>query len=87
MLFDFLLALAMEGAVTGAQQAALPRPLRALLMLLVTVFFTAVAAFMLVCTVRLDGGLALRLICLAVGAGCAVYLAVFLRRAWKIWKN
>ena len=70
MLFDFLLALAMEGAVTGAQQAALPRPLRALLMLLVTVFFTAVAAFML-----------------AVGTGCAVYLAVFLRRAWKIWKT
>ena len=34
-----------------------------------------------------EGGFALRLVCLAVGAGCAVYLAVFLRRAWKIWKT
>lgn len=83
---DILLQLVIEGSVEGAQSIKLPFPLRVLLMLLVVVVFGGLTVFMLL-GVFAGNGLALRLICLGVAAGCAAYLAVFLRRVWIVWKS
>lgn len=82
MFMDILLQLVIEGSVKGAQSIKLPCPLRIVLMLLVVMVFGGLTVFMML-GVFVGDGLALRLICLGVAAGCAVYLAVFLRRMWK----
>ena len=44
------------------------------------VFFGGAAALLLACGLLIPAGAAVRLLCLALGAACAVYLALFLRR-------
>lgn len=77
---DLILSLIVDGSAEGAQSAKLPLALRILLAAVVIVFFGGAAALLLACGLLVQAGAAVRLLCLALGAACAVYLALFLRR-------
>lgn len=83
MIVDFLLSLIADGAVAGAQSRRVPKPLRVIFAVLITLFLCAVGGFMLLCAVAMDARLDLRLVCGALAAGCLGYLVFFIRKVWR----
>lgn len=82
MLIDFLLSLLAGGVVTGAQSRCVPKPLRIALAVLITLFMLTVGGFMLVCSIGINGSVAVRLVCGGLAALCFGYLVFFIRRVW-----
>lgn len=83
MLVDILLSLVADGMVSGAQSRRVPKVLRILLAVIITVFMFSVGGFMLLGAVAIDGGIGPRLVCGGITALCWGYLAFFIRGVWR----
>lgn len=83
MLLDLLLGFAADAAVTGAQSRRVPKVLRIVLAVLIALFMLTLGGFMLLCTVAIDGGIAVRLVCGGLAALCLGYLVFFMRAVWR----
>lgn len=83
MLVDILLSLVADGMVSGAQSRRIPKVLRILLAVIITVFFFSLGGFMLLGAVTIGGGIGPRLVCGGIAALCWGYLVFFIRGVWR----